>query len=96
MSLEALSEHASYVWYQLGKTIKRVGQQMALVSMSSGLSPEQMRAIEDGIFPVDDINGLTFQPSMDSKDVEVLNKSFDVIDSKIASVTGVRFCAASR
>jgi hypothetical protein len=87
----ALQEHASYVWYQLGKAIKRVGQQMAIVGMNSGLSPEQMRTIEDGIFPVVDGNqpGITFQPTMDAQDVEVLSKSFELIDSKIASVTGI-------
>lgn len=88
-TIGALAEHSGYIWYQLGKTVKRVGQQMTLVGMGSGLSPEQMRTIEDGIFPVDDISQITFQPSMDATDVQVLAGAFKTIKEEIADTTGV-------
>src|ERR1035437_1095726 len=85
----ALASHASYIHFQLGKTIKRVGQQAALLTPDANMSTEELRSIEDGVFYVDDIKGLSFQPSMDPENIKVLIESKEYIDKQIESVTGV-------
>jgi hypothetical protein len=85
----ALASHASYVHFQLGKTIKRVGQSAAILTPDANMSPEELRSIEDGVFYVDDAKGLTFQPSMDPTNIEVLMKSKEYLDKQIQNVTGI-------
>lgn len=85
----ALASHASYIHFQLGKTIKRVGQSMVLLTPDANMSSEELRAVEDGVYFVDNKEGLSFQDTIDPMNVKVLIESKQYIDEQISSVTGI-------
>lgn len=85
----ALSSHLSYVHYQLGKLVKKVGQHLTVVTPAANISPENLRRIEEGVIFVDNAEGLSFEKQMDGQDVGVLIKAKEYLDGQIESVTGI-------
>ncbi len=85
----AIASHLSYVHSQLGKTIKRVGQTGMIITPDAGISPEQLRMIENGIYFVDNKDGLAPMPTMDAGNVNVLIEATKYLGTLVEDVTGV-------
>lgn len=84
-----LSAHLSYVHYQLGKTIKKVGQSLTKITPAAGISPENIKRIEDGVIFLEDASGMTSEQTSDPQNVSVLLKAKEYLDNQIQSVTGI-------
>jgi hypothetical protein len=85
----ALSAHLSYVHYQIGKMVKKVGQSLTKVTPAAGISPENLRRIEDGVIFLQDANGVTFEQTNDPMNVKVLMEAKEYLDNQIQTVTGI-------
>lgn len=84
-----LSAHLSYVHYQLGKMVKKVGQSLTKITPAAGISPENLRRIEDGIIFLQDASGITFEQTNDPTNVKVLMEAKQYLDGQIETVTGI-------
>lgn len=84
-----LSAHLSYVHYQIGKMVKKVGQSLTKVTPAAGISPENLRRIEDGIIFLQDASGVTFEQTNDPTNVKVLLEAKEYLDNQIQTTTGI-------
>ena len=85
----ALSAHLSYVHYQLGKMVKKVGQSLTKITPAAGISPENLRRIEDGVIFLQDASGITFEQTNDPTNIKVLIEAKRYLDDQIQTTTGI-------
>ena len=85
----ALSTQLSLAHYQLGKMSKKVGQSLTVLDPSAGISPENLRRIEDGVIFVQNRDGISFEKNNDAQNLKVLLETEEYLEGKIENITGV-------
>ena len=85
----ALANQLSYTHFQSGKMVKKVGQNLTFIDPSAGISPQNLKRIEQGVLFVNNLNGIKSEQSTDPQNIQVLVKYKEYLDSQLEKITGV-------
>ncbi len=84
-----LAKQLSYVSYQAGKLVKKLGQHLTFIEPSAGISPQNLKRIEEGVLFVQNKDGIKVEQTTDSGDIDVLVKYKASLDEQVEKITGI-------
>ncbi len=84
-----LAAQLSYVHWQSGNLVKKLGQSMTFIGPSAGISPNNLKRIESGAILLQNINDIKTEPPVDSANVKALVEYKGYLDNQIEVITGV-------
>lgn len=85
----AIANQLSYVNLQAGKMVKKVGQNLTFIDPSAGISPQNLKRIEQGVLFVNNIGGIKSEQSTDPQNISVLVKFKEYLNQELQRITGI-------
>lgn len=85
----SIANQLSYTHFQSGKMVKKLGQSLTFIDPSAGISPQNLKRIEQGVLFVNNLNGIRSEPSTDPQNINVLVKYSEYLDGMLERITGV-------
>ncbi len=85
----AIANQLSYTHYQAGKTVKKLGQSLTYIDPSAGISPQNLKRIEQGVLFVNNLNGIKSEQTTDPQNISVLVQYEQHLETVLEKITGV-------